>query len=110
MERRTAPPPADGRPRQLGNGGLNKALMPAQAASLSPVKKYRGREKDGNRKAMARGSGRRRVLARRRIGAMKSEIHQHSAHAPVAQWIEDQPTDLGQVRPDASVITAAIPP
>jgi len=36
MERRTAPPPADGRPRQLGNGGFNKALMPAQAASLSP--------------------------------------------------------------------------
>ena len=35
MERRTAPPPACGRPRQLGNGGLNKALMPAQAASLS---------------------------------------------------------------------------
>lgn len=53
MERRTAPPPADGRPRQLGNGGFNKALMPAQVASLSPVKKYRGREKDGNRKAMA---------------------------------------------------------
>lgn len=53
MERRTAPPPADGRPRQLGNGGFNKALMPAQAASLSPVKKYSGREMDGNRKEMA---------------------------------------------------------
>jgi hypothetical protein len=36
MERRTAPPPAEGRPRQLGNGGFNKALMPAQVASLSP--------------------------------------------------------------------------
>jgi len=34
MERRTAPPPADGRPRQLGNGGFNKALMPAQVVSL----------------------------------------------------------------------------
>jgi len=33
-----APPPANGRPRQLGNGGLNKALMPARAASLSPEK------------------------------------------------------------------------
>jgi hypothetical protein len=30
-----APPPADGRPHQLGNGGFNKALLPAQAASLS---------------------------------------------------------------------------
>lgn len=53
MERRTAPPPADGRSLQFGNGGLNKALMPAQAASLSSVKKYSGREKDGNRKEMA---------------------------------------------------------
>ena len=34
-----------GRPRQLGNGGLNKALMPAQAASLSPYKYGRGNEK-----------------------------------------------------------------
>jgi hypothetical protein len=48
-----APPPADGRLRQLGNGGFNKALMPAQAASRSPVKKHRGTEKNGNRKAMA---------------------------------------------------------
>jgi len=55
MERRTAPPPADGRPRQLGNGEFNKALMPAQAASLSHDKKYKGREKDENRKAMAVG-------------------------------------------------------
>jgi hypothetical protein len=36
----------------FGNGGFNKARMPAQTGRLSPVK-YRGREKDGNRKAMA---------------------------------------------------------
>lgn len=36
MDLRTAPPPADGRPPQLGNGGGNKALIPAQAARLSP--------------------------------------------------------------------------
>ncbi len=28
-------------------------------------------------------------------GRVKSEIHQHSAYAPVAQWIEHEPTDLG---------------
>jgi len=64
-----APPPADGRPGQLGNGGLNKALMPAQVASLSPVKNYRGREKEENRKAMAVRVRERLVLARRRMGA-----------------------------------------
>jgi hypothetical protein len=69
--------------------------MPAQVASLSPVKKYRGREKDGNRKAMAV-----RVRENARLSApaderVKSEVHQHSAYAPVAQWIEHQPTDLG---------------
>src|SRR6185295_2233291 len=46
MERRTAPPPADGRPRQLSNGGFNKALMPAQAASLSPIIMCREKKKE----------------------------------------------------------------
>jgi len=69
MERRTAPPPADGRPLQLGNGGFNKVLMPAQVASLSPVKKYRGREKDGNRKAMAARVRVKARLSARRMGA-----------------------------------------
>jgi hypothetical protein len=47
MERRTAPPPADGRPRQLGNGGFNKALMPAQVASLSPYNNMEGEKRKG---------------------------------------------------------------
>ena len=37
MERRTAPPPADGRPLQLGNGGLNKALMPLKQPVCPPI-------------------------------------------------------------------------
>ena len=68
--------------------------MPAQTGRLSPVK-YRGREKDGNRKAMAV-----RVLEKARLsapadGRVKREVHQHSAYTPVAQWIEHQPADLG---------------
>ena len=47
MERRTAPPPADGRSLQFGNGGLNKALMPAQVASLSPYNNMEGEKRKG---------------------------------------------------------------
>ena len=47
MERRTAPPPADGRPLPFGNGGLNKALMPAQVASLSPYNNIEGKKRNG---------------------------------------------------------------
>ena len=41
-----------------------------------------------------------RVLEKARLsepadGRVKREVHQHSAYAPVAQWIEHQPTDLG---------------
>ena len=95
MDLRTAPPPADGRPLPFGNGGLNKALMPAQTGRLSPIK-YRGREKDGNRKAMAVVRVRENArLSAPADGRVKREVYQHSAYAPVAQWIEHQPTDLG---------------
>lgn len=46
MERRTAPPPADGRSLPFGNGGRNKALMPAQAAGCPPYNMEREREKE----------------------------------------------------------------
>ena len=67
--------------------------MPAQAASLSPYK-YRGRETDWDRKGMAM---RDREKARHNApadGRVKREVYQHSAYAPVAQWIEHQTTDL----------------
>ena len=81
--------------RGLGKGAYNKVLMPTQVASLSPYK-YRGRETDWDRKRMA---VRDREKARHRHnapadGRVKREVYQHSAYAPVAQWIEHQTTDL----------------
>jgi hypothetical protein len=91
------PPMLGGRDRRrLSNGGFNKALMPAQVTSLSSYK-YRGRETDWDRMGMA---VRDREKARHRHnaptdGRVKREVYQHSAYAPVAQWIEHQTTDLG---------------
>ena len=57
MDLRTAPPPAEGRSLPFGNGGFNKALMPAQAGRLSlfnmekgkrEQKALLGRAHDGN--------------------------------------------------------------
>ena len=67
----------------------------ARSSSQSVPRKYRGREKDGNRKAMAVRVRKQARLSEPADGRVKSEIHQHSAYAPVAQWIEHQTTDLG---------------
>jgi len=42
-----------GRARQLGNGGLNKTLMPTQAASLSPYNMMEGKREKERKGAVA---------------------------------------------------------
>ena len=93
MELRTSPPPVQqDAPARLTAETQGPKAAPATRLS---VKEYKEGKKDGNRKAMAV-----RVLEKARLsapadGRVKSEVHQHSAYAPVAQWIEHEPSDLG---------------